>query len=709
MVTPLRTRHWRPNNLFHFTTTKGGIMNTRGYNQTAVKISLIFAFGLGFFGLAAAPQAGAQLAPFTTENGLISLSADAIGTNAASGIVQVEKPVGATVRKAYLFAATVPNNTTISDTDITLDGNAVAFDATVSNNFSGSVGNNYRGDVTSLVKAKIDAAPAGLVDFTIAEDPTKNTSIDGEILAVIFDDPNLTTSNSIVLLFGAQDPTGDNFMILLGNPIDTSAPGFALDLSLGISFGFQGGGQYSQIDVSTNTNAPMRLTTSAGGQDDGEPADGALITVGGIGDTNDNPPDPDALPTDERSDDELYDLIPFVNNGDTNIDVATFNPSNDDNIFFAALVFGANTAVVGEGIVLVPASSTDRVGQLQTVTATVQDNDGQPVAAQAVTFHVISGPNEDLMETNDTDENGKATFTYTSTDAGTDMIEACFTNSQMEEVCSNTVDVTWIAAPTGLRNLSTRAHVMGGDQRTIGGFMITGDEPKDVLIRGIGPSLPASVSMKLSDPVLSLFDSSSPDPIAANNDWKSDQQTEIEDTGLAPEDDLEAAIVATLAPGAYTAILEGNGGSTGIGLVEIYDITPNSNSLMANMSTRSLVETEDNVMIGGLILDPADDPIAAVIRAIGPSMGDVPGSLEDPTLDLHDANGTLISSNDDWQDDPEQTSIPTELQPSDPRESALYRMLEPGAYTAIVRSATETSGIGLVEIYVMPAVPMTQH
>lgn len=372
-------------------------------------------------------------------------------------------------------------------------------------------------------------------------------------------------------------------------------------------------------------------------------------------------------------------------------------------------VKGEITAVVSEGIVLAPPSSTDRVGQMQTVTATVQDDNGNPVTDRPVTFDILSGPNEDLMETINTDENGKAAFTHTSTEVGTDTIEACFTSSQSEEVCSTTVDVTWIAASTGLRNLSTRAHVMDGDRRTIGGFIITGDEPKEVLIRGIGPSLPASVPMKLSDPVLSLFDSSLPDPIATNNDWKSDQQTEIEDTGLAPQNDLEAGILATLAPGAYTAILEGNGGSTGIGLVEIYDITPDSNSMMANMSTRSQVETEDNVMIGGLIIDPAGDPIAAVIRAIGPSLDGVPGTLEDPTLDLHDANGVLIASNDNWQDDPEQSSIPTGLQPSDPRESALYRMLDPGAYTAIVRGATETSGIGLVEIYALSSPPTVEQ
>lgn len=430
------------------------------------RIILTMAFGIGLSGLVATPSAQAAIMPFTTENGLISLSLDAIGTNAASGVVQVQKPAGATVRKAYLLAATVPNNTMISNTDITIDGNPVTFNATVSN-FLGGIVNSYRGDVTSLVKPTIDAAPTGLVDFTIVENAAKRFSIDGEILAVIFDDPNQTTSNTIVLLFGAQNTTGDNFMILLANPINTGTPGFALDFSLGISFGAQGTTQYSQVDVSTNTRPAARLTTSAGGQDDGALANGALITVGGIGDTNANPPDPFALPTNERSDDEFYSLIPFVSNGDTSIDVATLNPSNDDNIFFSALFIGANTAVVGEGIVLVPVSATNPIGEPHTLTATVQDSNGQPIVGRAVTFRVLSGPNANLMGTSNTNTQGQATFTYTSSVTGTDTIEACFINSQQQEVCSNQVTKTWIsgatptptATPAGSPHPTPRPHV----------------------------------------------------------------------------------------------------------------------------------------------------------------------------------------------------------------------------------------------------------
>jgi hypothetical protein len=400
-------------------------------------------------GLASPPEARAQISPFTSENGQIALSVDAIGTNSASGMVQVQKPAGATVRKAYLFAATTPNGGTITNTDITINGNPVTFTATVANPFPFGTVNSYRGDVTALVKPTIDAAPAGVVNFTISENGARTSSIDGEILAVIFDDPSQMSSNTIVLLFGAQSTGGDTFRILLANPINLAAPGFRLDMSLGISFGFQGTDQFSRIDVSTNTRAPARLTTSAGGQDDGENANGALITVGGLGDLNDNPPNPNALPTNPRSDDELYNLIPFVNNGDTNIDVTTVNPSNDDNIFFAALVIGANTAVVGEGIVLSPVSATNPTGSPHTLTATVQNANGDPIVNRAVTFRVISGPNMNLTGMSNTNSSGQATFTYTSTVGGTDTIEACFQNSSNQQSCSNQVTKTWMASETG--------------------------------------------------------------------------------------------------------------------------------------------------------------------------------------------------------------------------------------------------------------------
>ncbi|MCF6148545.1 MAG: PEF-CTERM sorting domain-containing protein [Candidatus Kuenenia sp.] len=373
--------------------------------------------------------------PVVTETGFISLSIDGLGTNDVNGgIIQVEKPAGATVRAAYMAAASTGfSNRTLLDGDVLIDGAGVNWDMTEASSISSF---NHWADVTSLVKPKIDAAAAGRVDFTITEVST--LGIDGEILAVIFDDPNQTSTNTIVLLFGAQDIDGDTFAIALADPIDTSDPNLVLDMSLGISFGFQGTVQYSHVEVNGT-----RISTSAGGQDDGAPSNGALLTVGGLDDVNDNPANPFATPTDTRDDDELYNLIPFVADGDTNINVFTLNPSDDDNVFFGALFLGAATAVVGEGIILSPSTDTNPVDTEHTVTATVQDDEGNPVEGKVVTFTIVSGPNAGLSDTDTTDSDGKATFTYTGTVAGTDIIEASFEDSEDQTITSNQVEKIW--------------------------------------------------------------------------------------------------------------------------------------------------------------------------------------------------------------------------------------------------------------------------
>ncbi|MCK4731723.1 MAG: Ig-like domain-containing protein [Methanophagales archaeon] len=374
--------------------------------------------------------------PEVTEIGLISLSVDGLGTLSSTGTIQVEKPVGATVRSAYMAAADVWGSYggPLPDGAVQINGNNVNWDSHES-----LYTNNAWSDVTAIVGPIVDAAPAGIVDLTI----TETINLDGSILAVIFDDPNQATENTIVLLFGAQDIYGDTFAIGLAEPIDTSDPNLVLDMSLGISYGHQTSWsyiQYSQVDVNG-----MRLTTSAGGQDDGDDENGALLTVGGLGDSNANPPDPYANgdSTSPRYDDELYNLIPFVSDGDTNIIVDTINPSNDDNIFFASLFLASTTAVVGEGILLTPASATNPVGSEHTVTATVQDDLGNPIVDREVTFTIVSGPHGGLTDTDTTDVNGKATFTYTGTWAGTDVIEASFVNSQGVTITSNQVTKEW--------------------------------------------------------------------------------------------------------------------------------------------------------------------------------------------------------------------------------------------------------------------------
>jgi hypothetical protein len=380
-----------------------------------------------------------SIIPQITEVGKISLSIDGLGVwPGNTGTIQVEKPAGATVRSAYIAAATTGfTDTKLVNGDITIDGVGVNWDIETSSSISSW---NYWADVTSLVKPKIDVAATGRVDFTIAELVDTN-NVDGEILAVIFNDPGQTTDNTIVLLFGAQDIAGDTFAIGLADPLDLSDPNLELDLSLGISYGWQGTVQYSIVDVNG-----IRMSTSAGGADDGTDPDqnGALLTVGGLDDSNANPPNPFATPTgDPRVDDELYNLIPFVNDGDTAINVYTQNPSDDDNIFFAALNLQSTLAVVGEGIVLGPTLATNPLGTPHAVTATVQDELGNPVVGRSVTIEVISGPNAGLSGTSSTDNNGQVTLTYLGYSVGTDVIVASFIDSQGQTVTSNEATKEW--------------------------------------------------------------------------------------------------------------------------------------------------------------------------------------------------------------------------------------------------------------------------
>ena len=243
-------------------------------------------------------------------------------------------------------------------------------------------------------------------------------------------------------------------------------------------------------------------------------------------------------------------------------------------------------------------------------------------------------------------------------------------------------------APKAL-NISTRMRVEAGDNALIAGFIITGGAPKKVLVRGIGPSLP--VSGALADPVLSLDNGA-----VANDDWKSTQEQEIRDTTIPPASDLESAIVATLNPGPHTAILRGKNNGTGVGLVEVYDLESGTPVQLANISTRGQVQAGDNVMIGGFIIG-GDYPAKVLLRAIGPSLS-VPGKLEDPTLELVDANGARII-NDNWRATQEAEIIATTVPPTADKEAAIVATLVPGFYTAIIRGKGDTVGVALVEGY----------
>ena len=266
---------------------------------------------------------------------------------------------------------------------------------------------------------------------------------------------------------------------------------------------------------------------------------------------------------------------------------------------------------------------------------------------------------------------------------------------------SPTPNPTPSGTPAQPLNISTRMDVQTGDQVLIGGFIITGNEPKEVLLRAIGPSLSAfGIPNPLADPVLELHGSDG-SLITTNDNWRDTQESDIEATGLAPSDDLESAIISTLDPGSYTAIVSGNGGVTGIGLVEGYDLNQPADSQLGNISTRGFVETGTNVMIGGFILGGASGDLNVLVRALGPSLTalGVDNALADPTLELHDANGALIQSNDNWKDTQEGQIEATGLPPTNDLESAIFATLAPGAYTAIVAGNNDTSGVGLVEVY----------
>ncbi|MCX6621988.1 MAG: Ig-like domain-containing protein, partial [Acidobacteria bacterium] len=351
------------------------------------------------------------------------------------------------MRKAFMAAASTGfTHHVINPGEIILDGAAVVWDPT--RTMSNSIQSyNVWADVTDIVRAKLNSAVPGLVNFLVAENAT--SSIDGEILAVVWDDP-LAPTTTITLMYGAQTTTGDAFTVTLGSPVDKTNPATVLDMSLGISYGYQTvgyGAQYSILEMGINGT---RISTSAGGQDDGESANGALITVGGIGDTNANPP-PYALADTNgfRTDDELYNLLPFVNNGATSFTVNTHNPSNDDNVFFAAIILGNNTAIVGEGILLSPPTGSAAKGTNQSAQALVQTSTGLPIVGRTITFTVISGPNVGVSGTALTNGSGIATFTYSSALAGSDTLKASMINSGGLLQVSNLVTRTWQGTDDG--------------------------------------------------------------------------------------------------------------------------------------------------------------------------------------------------------------------------------------------------------------------
>jgi hypothetical protein len=246
-------------------------------------------------------------------------------------------------------------------------------------------------------------------------------------------------------------------------------------------------------------------------------------------------------------------------------------------------------------------------------------------------------------------------------------------------------------APCQLVNISTRTKVLTNDRVLIGGLIITGSKAKKVALRAIGPSLAGSgLSGLLADPVLEVHDVSG-SVIAVNDDWQTDAgAAELSANGIAPGDDRESATVQTLSPGAYTAVVSGKNNTTGVAVVELYDLDQGANSILANISSRGFIDTGDNALIGGFILGRGLGSGTVVVRAIGPSLSafNVAGPVQDPTLELINASGTTIASNDNWpipaRPSSNRTTWPRPIRASQPRSNPLRLETTPRLCAAMI-------------------------
>jgi len=447
--------------------------------RRSLGLAVVVTTGMLIFG---ASSALAGLQSFYTASGSVDLTQTGFASNSGPQTKPLIKPsASATVRQAFLFAAGTPGYTP-QNGDITLDGTPVTFSDTPVTASFGAI--TRETDVTSIVAPVLNAAAAGPVNFTV--DEVNNTfTIDGEALVVIFNDPT-TTNNTVALMYGTEDTTGDTFNVGFAQPIDLSKE--SIEFAIGDSYSYQGVAgspvdQYSVIDVNgtppdpSNPAAgpdPARLTTSAGGQDDEVPgcdANGCLMTVGGVGDNPANPTQPFATPTTcganppYTCDDELYTLgAPFVQNGQTSMSVYTINPSNNDDIFYASFFFQGLAAVVGEGVTLAPPTQTDPVDGSATVTAHVQDTNGNPISGRSVTFTINSGPNAGETGSVNTDPSGNASFSYSSSSPGTDNVTASFTDDSGNTQTSNNVTVVWSSADTTPPSCKVTGHGAGPPQ-----------------------------------------------------------------------------------------------------------------------------------------------------------------------------------------------------------------------------------------------------
>jgi hypothetical protein len=327
-------------------------------------------------------------------------------------------------------------------------------------------------------------------------------------------------------------------------------------------------------------------------------------------------------------------------------------------------------------------------------TATLSAMISAPNGGTTINWRLYSGPAA-VQLTNSNSATANASFTapgsYTFIASVSDNIHAVAYDAVIIKVMPH----------VRMANISTRAGVGTAQNVAIAGFIINGESPKRVMLRALGPSLtPFGVTGALNDPMLDLRDGAG-NQIATNDNWKDSQEQAIVDTGLAPGNDSESAIVATLTPGNYTAITSGKDNTTGIGLVEVYEL--DSTSRLLNISTRGFGGGADNALIAGLILAGTDNGTIC-FRALGPSLASfgVQGVIADPRLDLFNAQGTKVGANNNWKDSQQSIIQSAGLAPGNDTESALLIDLAPGNYTAIVSGIGGAIGVALIEAYHLP-------
>ena len=365
----------------------------------------------------------------------------------------------------------------------------------------------------------------------------------------------------------------------------------------------------------------------------------------------------------------------------------------------AAIVVRATPAVS-----LASSGNPSTVGRAVTFTAVVSASAGTPTG----TVDFLDGANAIAGCSSIGLNGGSAGCTTSSLAAGSHSITAQYSGdaSYTAAASSALTQSVQAANPARLANISTRGDVLTGDDVLIGGFVIGGSVPKTVVVVAQGPSLAAAgVTNALANPTMTLVRSSDQAILATNDDWGSaPNAAAIAASGFAPGDARESAIMMTLDPGAYTAVVSGVNGSTGVGIVAVFEVD-HPDVPLVNISTRGRVATGDDVLIGGLIVQ-GDAPQTVVITAVGPSMASagVAGALANPALTLvRSSDQAVIATNDDWQDAPNAAAIGASgFAPADTRESAIMVTLPPGAYTAIVSGAGGTTGTGLVGVFAVP-------